>query len=57
MSIENNSEKLKIKSEIKNKINKIESQINENFKKKKFSEIENLSVKLSYLEKISKNLN
>ena len=34
MSIENNSEKSKIKSEIKNKINKIESQINENFKKK-----------------------
>ena len=57
MSIENNSEKSKIKSEIKNKINKIESQINENFKKKKFSEIENLSVKLSYLEKINKNLN
>ena len=26
-------------------------------KKKKFSEIENLSVKLSYLEKINKNLN
>ena len=25
--------------------------------KKKFSEIENLSVKLSYLEKINKNLN
>ena len=57
MSIENDNEKLKIKSEIKNKINKIESQINENFKKKKFSEIENLSVKLSYLEKINKNLN
>ena len=56
MSIENDNEKLKIKSEIKNKINKIESQINENFKKK-FSEIENLSVKLSYLEKINKNLN
>ena len=34
MSIENDNEKLKIKSEIKNKINKIESQINENFKKK-----------------------
>jgi molecular chaperone HscB len=57
MSIENDNEKLKIKSEIKNKINKIELQINENFKKKKFSEIENLSVKLSYLEKINKNLN
>ena len=57
MSIENDNEKLKIKSEIKNKINKIESQINENFKKKKFSEIENLTVKLSYLEKINKNLN
>ena len=57
MSIENDNEKSKIKSEIKNKINKIESQINEIFKKKKFSEIENLSVKLSYLEKINKNLN
>ena len=39
------------------KIKIIESEINQNFEKKEFFEIKNLSVKLSYLEKIKKNLN
>ena len=57
MSIESDSEKVKIKSEIIKKIKKIELEINEYFEKKKFLEVENLSIKLSYLEKIKKNLN
>ena len=35
----------------------IELEINSNFEKEKIPEIKNLSVKLSYLEKIKKNLN
>ena len=57
MSIENENEKVKIKTEIMEKIKMIESEINQNFEKKEFFEIKNLSVKLSYLEKIKKNLN
>ena len=57
MSIENENEKVKIKTEIVEKIRIIESEINQNFEKKEFFEIKNLSVKLSYLEKIKKNLN
>ena len=57
MSIENENEKVKIKTEIMEKIKIIESEINQNFEKKEFFEIKNLSVKLSYLEKIKKNLN
>ncbi len=57
MSVENENEKVKIKTEIVEKIRIIESEINQNFEKKKFFEIKNLSVKLSYLEKIKKNLN
>ena len=57
MSIENENEKVKIKTEIMEKIKIIESEINQNFEKKEFFEINNLSVKLSYLEKIKKNLN
>ena len=57
MSVENENEKVKIKTEIMEKIKIIESEINQNFEKKEFFEIKNLSVKLSYLEKIKKNLN
>ena len=57
MSVENENEKVKIKTEIVEKIRIIESEINQNFEKKEFFEIKNLSVKLSYLEKIKKNLN
>lgn len=57
MSIENENEKVKIKTEIIEKIRIIELEINSNFEKKKIPEIKNLSVKLSYLEKIKKNLN
>ena len=57
MSVENENEKVKIKTEIVEKIRIIESEINQNFEKKKFFEIKNLSIKLSYLEKIKKNLN
>ena len=57
MSIENENEKVKIKTEFMEKIKIIESEINQNFEKKEFFEIKNLSVKLSYLEKIKKNLN
>ena len=57
MSIENENDKVKIKTEIMEKIKIIESEINQNFEKKEFFEIKNLSVKLSYLEKIKKNLN
>lgn len=57
MSIENENEKVKIKTEIIEKIKTIELEINSNFEKKKIPEIKNLSVKLSYLEKIKKNLN
>ena len=57
MSIENENEKVKIKTEIIEKIRTIELEINSNFEKKKIPEIKNLSVKLSYLEKIKKNLN
>ena len=56
MSIENDKEKKKIKMEIKIKIKNVELKINEHFEKRKFSEAENLGVKLSYLEKINKNL-
>ena len=35
----------------------IELEIDRYFEKRKFNEVENLSVKLSYLEKINKNLN
>ena len=56
MSIENENEKVKIKTEIIEKIRIIELEINSNFEKK-IPEIKNLSVKLSYLEKIKKNLN
>ena len=35
----------------------IELEIDGYFEKKKFNEVENLSVKLSYLEKLIKNLN
>ena len=57
MSIENENEKVKIKTEIIEKIRIIELEINSNFEKEKIPEIKNLSVKLSYLEKIKKNLN
>ena len=57
MSIESNNEKEKIKKEIKKKIEMIELEIDRYFEKRKFNEVENLSVKLSYLEKINKNLN
>ena len=57
MSVENENDKVKIKTEIVEKIRIIESEINQNFEKKEFFEIKNLSVKLSYLEKIKKNLN
>ena len=57
MSIENENEKVKIKTEIIEKIRIIELEINSNFEKEKIPEIKNLSVKLSYLEKIKRNLN
>ena len=57
MSIESKNEKEKIKKEIKKKIELIELEIDRYFEKRKFNEVENLSVKLSYLEKINKNLN
>ena len=56
MSIESENGKVKIQSEITEKIKKIESEINENFEKKEFLEVENLRVKLSYLVKINTNL-
>ena len=56
MSIESENGKVKIQSEITEKIKKIELEINENFEKKEFLEVENLRVKLSYLVKINTNL-
>ena len=54
LKIESDNEK-EIRLELK-KIQLLELQIDELFEKKKFSEVEKLSVKLSYFEKINKNL-
>ncbi len=56
LKIESDNEKKEIRLELKKKIQLLELQIDELFEKKKFSEVEKLSVKLSYFEKINKNL-
>ena len=48
--------KKKVKMEIKGQIKNVELKSMNILKKRKFSEAENFGVKLSYLEKINKNL-
>ncbi len=52
-----NKELVGVEKEKKKEIEMIELEIDRYFEKRKFNELENLSVKLSYLEKINKNLN
>ena len=54
MNIKN--EKQKIKNEIKLQISSLENEIEKNIKEKVFSKAQDLSIKLSYLEKIRKDL-
>lgn len=56
MSIEHENEKQKIKNEIKLQIGSLENEIEKNIKEKVFSKAQDLSIKLSYLEKIRKDL-
>ena len=56
MSIEHENEKQKIKNEIKLQIDSLENEIEKNIKEKVFSKAQDLSIKLSYLEKIRKDL-
>ena len=56
MSIEHENEKKKIKNEIKLQIGSLENEIEKNIKEKVFSKAQDLSIKLSYLEKIRKDL-
>ena len=55
MSIESENGKVKIQSEITEKIKKLNWKLTK-ILKKKFLEVENLRVKLSYLVKINTNL-
>lgn len=56
MSIEHQNEKQKVKSEIKLQISSLEDEIEKNIKEKLFSKAQVLSIKLSYLEKIKRDL-
>ena len=52
MSVESESEKNKIKSQLIDKIEKEMKKISQLFNEKKYKDVHNSSIKLSYLQKI-----
>ena len=56
MSVESENEKNKIKSELIDKIEKEMKKISQLFNEKKYKDVHNSSIKLSYLQKINENL-
>ena len=56
MSVESESEKKKIKSQLNDKIEKEVNKVSQYFNEKKYKDVHKSCIKLSYLQKINRNL-